>query len=116
MNMGKMGRPDRRAQARVLKALAHPTRLHFVERLAGGPLCVCELAKGISADLSTISRHLSLLKSAGIVADERRGTKVFYELRTPCVLQFLECVSTVLQENARAHANAAGLPARAPAN
>ena len=113
--MGKTGKPDRRAQARVLKALAHPTRLHFVERLADGPLCVCDLARGIRADLSTISRHLSLLKSAGIVADERRGTKVFYELRTHCVLQFLECVSTVLRENARAQAKAAGLQTHASA-
>jgi len=110
--MDKCGRPDRRAQARVLKALAHPTRLHFVERLAGGPLCVCELAKGIRADLSTISRHLALLKTTGIVTDERRGTKIFYHLRTPCVLQFLECVGSVLRENARAHAADAGLPAQ----
>jgi len=113
--MANCTKPDRKAQAKVLKALAHPTRLHFVERLAKGPLCVCDLAKGIRADLSTVSRHLSLLKTAGIVMDERRGTKIIYHLRTPCVLKFLECISTVLKENARVHAIAAGMrtPARA---
>jgi len=114
--MASCNKPDRKAQARVLKALAHPTRLHFVERLAQGPLCVCDLAKGIRADLSTVSRHLSLLKTAGIVMDERRGTKIFYHLRTPCVLNFLECVSTVLRENARMHAAAAGMQTHARVN
>ena len=111
--MNDRRKPDLRERARVLKALAHPTRLHFVERLADGPLCVCELAQGVEADLSTISRHLAILKTSGIVADKRRGTKIFYELRTHCVLQFLECISTVIRENAQAYAVAAGLPARA---
>lgn len=89
------------ARARVLKALAHPTRLYFVEKLADGPLCVCELAKGIDAELPTISRHLALLKAAGIVSDEKRGTKVIYSLRAPCVLRFLECLTTVVRQNAQ---------------
>lgn len=88
------------ARARVLKALAHPTRLYFVERLADGPLCVCELARGVGAELPTISRHLALLKAAGIVADQRRGTKIFYSLRAVCVLRFLNCLTTVVKQNA----------------
>lgn len=97
------------ARARVLKALAHPTRLYFVEKLADGPLCVCELARGVGAELPTVSRHLALLKAAGIVSDERRGTKIFYALRTQCVLRFLDCISTVVKENARSHMAVAGL-------
>jgi len=85
----------------VLKALAHPTRLYFVERLADGPLCVCELARGIEAEGPTISRHLALLKSAGIVSDEKRGTKIFYTLRTPCVLRFLDCLTAVVIQSAK---------------
>jgi ArsR family transcriptional regulator len=89
------------ARARVLKALAHPTRLYFVEKLADGPLCVCELARGVGAELPTISRHLALLKAAGIVSDQRRGTKIYYALRAQCVLRFLDCLTTVVKQNAK---------------
>lgn len=99
--MDKRSRSAYAARARVLKALAHPTRLYFVERLADGPLCVCELAKDVAVELPTISRHLALLKSAGIVSDEKQGTKVIYSLRTPCVLRFLDCLITVVKQNAR---------------
>ena len=68
-------------RARVFKALGHPTRLFIVEQLAGGERCVCELKEMIDADLSTISKHLSVLKNAGLVEDEKRGANVFYRLR-----------------------------------
>lgn len=88
------------AKAGVLKALAHPTRLWIVEALAGGERCVCELVEGIDADFSTVSKHLSLLKQAGIVRDEKRGKQVFYSLKVPCVLNFMDCVEAVLKNNA----------------
>ena len=68
-------------KAKVFKALGHPTRLFIVEQLAGGERCVCELKEMIDADLSTISKHLSVLKNAGLVEDEKRGSNVFYRLR-----------------------------------
>ncbi len=55
------------AKAAVLKALAHPTRLWMVGQLAGGELCVCKFVEALDADFSTISKHLSVLKQAGIV-------------------------------------------------
>ena len=59
---------DRLARrAQVVKAMAHPTRLLFVEALAEGELCVCELNEMVDADVSTVSRHLSILRHAGIV-------------------------------------------------
>ena len=83
------------AKARLIKALAHPTRLFMVEELSRGERCVCELRDMVGADISTVSKHLALLKAAGIVADDKRGLQVFYRLRTPCVLGFFECVQQV---------------------
>jgi ArsR family transcriptional regulator len=87
------------ARAGVLKALAHPTRLFIVEQLAAGEKCVCELQEMIGADMSTVSKHLALMKSAGIVRDDRRGAQVFYTLRATCVPGFLDCIQDILKRN-----------------
>ena len=92
------------ARARIIKAMSHPTRLFMVDELSKGERCVCELTEMVGDDISTISKHLSVLKAAGIVADERRGTRVFYSLRVPCVLDFFSCVESVLKANAREQA------------
>jgi ArsR family transcriptional regulator len=89
------------ARARIIKALAHPSRLFMVEELSRGERCVCELTEMVGSDMSTVSKHLSLLKAAGIVADEKRGMQVYYRLKVPCVLRFLDCVAEVLQHSAR---------------
>ena len=82
-------------KAQVMKALAHPTRLFMVDELSKGERCVCELRDMVGADISTISKHLSLLKAAGMVADDKRGLQVFYRLKTPCALGFFDCVQQV---------------------
>ena len=84
------------AKAAVLKALAHPTRLWMVEQLESGEKCVCEFADAVDADFSTVSKHLTVLKQAGIVQDEKRGKQVYYRLRVPCVLNFFHCLDSVL--------------------
>ena len=89
------------ARARVMKALAHPTRLFIVDELSRGERCVCDLTEKIGADVSTVSKHLSLLKGAGIVLDDKRGVRVFYRLRVPCILNFFGCVEAVLEEVGR---------------
>lgn len=89
------------ARARILKALAHPSRLFMVEELSRGERCVCELTEMVGADMSTVSKHLSLLKSAGIVTVDKRGMQVYYRLRTPCVLRFFDCIGDVMQDAAR---------------
>ena len=88
------------AKAKVIKALGHPTRLWMTEQLANGEKCVCEFVDVIDADFSTISKHLSVLKQAGIVEDEKRGKQVFYRLKVPCILKFISCVETVLESQA----------------
>ena len=82
-------------QARVIKALAHPTRLFIVDELARGERSVRELTDMIGVEMPTVSRHLSVLRDAGILADDKRGLQVFYRLRVPCVLNFFECVEAV---------------------
>jgi len=90
------------ARAKIIKALAHSTRLFLVDELArNGERCVWELTEMVGADMSTVSRHLAMLKGAGIVEDERRGASVYYRLRVQCVLNFFECVESVMKSNAK---------------
>ena len=89
------------ARARILRAIAHPTRLFIVHELSQTQKCVCELTKMVGADISTVSKHLTVLRSAGIVQDEKRGSQVFYKLKMPCVLNFLSCVESVIESSAR---------------
>ena len=89
-----------KAQARIIKALAHPTRLFIVDKLSRGERCVCELTDMIGVEMPTVSRHLSVLRNAGLLEDEKRGAQVFYRLRVPCVLNFFKCVKAV-QKNGK---------------
>ncbi len=84
------------ARTRVIKALAHPTRLFIVEELEKGERCVCDLTAMVGADISTVSKHLSVLRQAGIVEDDKRGNQVFYRLKVSCILNFFGCVESVL--------------------
>lgn len=102
--MTAMEKEKSAAKAHVLKALAHPVRLWMAEQLAQGERCVCEFVEVLDLDFSTVSKHLSVLKQAGIVADDKRGKQVFYSLRVPCILNFMHCVEEVLQSNAAKHA------------
>jgi DNA-binding transcriptional ArsR family regulator len=83
---------QRKQRAAVFKALGHPARLQIVEALGGGERCVCELVDAVGSGWSTVSRHLAVLKAAGIVEDEKRGLQVFYRLALPCVNTFAECL------------------------
>jgi ArsR family transcriptional regulator len=88
------------ARARIIKAMAHPTRLFIVDELSRGERCVHEFQEMIGSDMSTISKHLSVLRTAGIIADDKRGNRVFYTLRVPCVMNFFGCVESVLKTSA----------------
>ena len=85
------------AKAKIIKALAHQTRIFMVEELAKGEKCVCQFVDLVGSDFSTISKHLSILKEAGIVQDEKRGQKVFYSLKTPCITSFLGCITDIIK-------------------
>ena len=84
--------PLPRAEAAVFKALGHPARLHVVNELAAGERCVSDLVDLTGLGWSTVSRHLSVLKSVGVIADEKRGLQIFYQLKLPCVARFTACL------------------------
>jgi ArsR family transcriptional regulator len=86
-------------KSEIFKALGHPTRLQIVEKLADGEQCVCHILEMFDVDMSTLSRHLSVLKNADVVIDERRGKNVFYRLRCLCILDTIECMEKVLAEH-----------------
>lgn len=90
------------ALAEVLKAMAHPGRLKMLDALRDGERCVGELQELVGSDLSTVSRHLSVMRSAGLLSSRREGNQIFYELRVPCVMKTLACIEAVLREDARA--------------
>ena len=89
------------ARAKIIKAMAHPSRLLIIEELNKKEHCVGELTEMIGADASTVSKHLSILKNAGLVSDDKRGNLIFYTLRVPCIMQFMGCVEEVLSSNVR---------------
>lgn len=91
------------AWAGVIKAIAHPSRLFILEELSRGEKCVNDLTAMIGVDTSTVSKHLSVLKNAGIVTLEKRGNAVYYSLRVPCIMEFIGCVENVLSLNAKEH-------------
>ncbi len=95
MNKKDQARFD--ARAKIVKALAHPTRLYIVDVLSRGERCVRDLTNLVGDDMSTVSKHLSVLKSVGIVRDEKRGSEVFYSLRMGCVMGFFGCIEAVLK-------------------
>lgn len=95
-------------QACILKALAHPTRLFIVNELARGERNVRELTNMIGVEMSTVSRHLSILRNAGILADDKRGLQVFYSLRVHCVLNFFECVEAVQRDDCKSFKRTGG--------
>jgi ArsR family transcriptional regulator len=101
-NGGKMDNRTQKkyeARAKIIKAMAHPTRLFILDELNKSELCVCELTEMVGADMSTVSKHLSLLKNAGLVYTEKRKAKVFYKLRVPCLLNSFTCVEKVIKMN-----------------
>jgi len=87
------------ARARILKALAHPSRMFIVEKIKDKPYCVCELAEMIGIDQSTTSKHLSILKNAGIIEHKKEGTTVYYSLRCKCIMDFIGCIENVIRMN-----------------
>lgn len=86
----QLKRYEKRVQ--ILKAMAHPTRLFILDILKSGPLCVCEINDLIDADVSTISKHLSLLYNAELVSRDKKGLNVFYKLDRPCILEPFSCI------------------------
>ncbi len=89
-------------KAEVFKAMGHPIRLAIIEMLGKEEKCVCEIVGHVGTDTSNISKHLSILKSAGILTDRKKGLKVYYNLALPCALDFNRCVGNIILERLEA--------------
>jgi ArsR family transcriptional regulator len=85
------------AQAEIFKALGHPTRLTIVQALARKPCCVCDIMELVPGAQPTTSRHLDILRQAGVVRRHRDGTRMIYELALPCLLRAMPCVTEALR-------------------
>jgi len=84
-------------KAQVIKAMAHHSRLAIIQSLGDGEMCVSDLQKIVGSDVSTVSKHLTVLKNANIVEDRKAGLQVYYRLRLPCVAEFLRCVDAMIE-------------------
>lgn len=85
------------AQAKIFKALGHPSRLIMVDALREGEKCVCDLQSLVGDDMSTVSKHLAVLREAGVVTSEKRGTNIYYSLTLRCLETFLTCTGELVR-------------------
>lgn len=92
----------------MLRALASPARLKIVEELGRGERCICELQPLFPLHKSTLSRHVAVLRNAGIVGERRKGTRRLLRLEMPCVLAMLDCVMETVRAGARRRTAPAG--------
>ena len=93
-------------QAEVIGALAHPVRLAIVDLLRSGEVCVCDIAAAVGAERSNVSRHLAVMLKSGVLRTRKEGPKVYYALRTPCILDFMACATRTLQHDFEQRAQA----------
>ncbi|SDC00468.1 MULTISPECIES: ArsR/SmtB family transcription factor [unclassified Candidatus Frackibacter] len=84
-------------RANIAKALAHRTRMEIVDLLAEKKeRCVGELTEILDVSQSAVSKHLSTLKQAGIIASRKEGLKNYYYLEAPCIVDFFACLDDIL--------------------
>ena len=91
--------------AAVFKALGDPVRLRLFSMIASGPsgeVCVCDLTPAFDLSQPTISHHLKLLRQAGLVDSERRGTWVYYRARPETADRMAALLASVSTERAPA--------------
>ena len=84
-------------KADILKAIAHPVRLSIVEMLGERERCACEIGDAFPCDRTTVSKHLAVLKSLGVIEDRKEGLYIHYRLRMTCLLPFLACLERVVR-------------------
>ena len=85
--------------AQICQALADPTRILLLYRLAEGPLSVGELASHLGVSQPTVSRHLKVLRERGMVTTTRYGATVIYRLIDDRPIQALDLLRSVLRDN-----------------
>lgn len=77
----------------TLRALADPTRREILNMLKKGPMSAGQIAEHFSVTAAAVSRHLSILKDADLVVDQREGKYIFYELNTSVLEEIMLWIS-----------------------
>jgi ArsR family transcriptional regulator len=88
-------------RSRIIKSLAHPVRLMIVELLKEGELPFSKINDLFENDKSTVSKHLLVLKEAGVVSSKKSGTDMIYKLEVPCITEFFGCVTAVIENTVK---------------
>jgi ArsR family transcriptional regulator len=88
-------------QAKIAAAIAHPLRIAIVDFLKDKEQCVCDIAEHIGSERSNVSRHLSVMVSAGVLEYRKEGLRVIYKLKCPCILDFFSCITAILKQQAK---------------
>jgi ArsR family transcriptional regulator len=96
-----IGFQEAEIRSNIIKALAHPVRLMIVDLLQNGEKPFSEINSTFHFDKSTVSKHLLVLKEAGIVSSHKNGHDMIYQLEVPCVTDFFSCVTAVIENNIR---------------
>ncbi len=86
-------------QADLFKAIAHPTRIAILHFLRDGERCVCEIFPALEIEQPNLSRHLSILKNAGILSSRKDGLKVIYRVDNPQIFELLDLTTRVLKDH-----------------
>lgn len=89
------------AQAEYIKALSHPTRIRIVEYLKESERCVCEIFPYLVEEQSNVSRHLTVLRRAGILSSRKEGVSVYYSVQDENAFRVLELVFASVKKIAR---------------
>ncbi|HED23544.1 MAG TPA: ArsR family transcriptional regulator [Firmicutes bacterium] len=85
-------------QAEICKAIAHPTRIHILQLLRDGERCVCEIFPAMEMEQPNVSRHLAILKKAGIISSRKEGLKVIYRVNDKRIFELLDLITAILKE------------------
>ena len=90
-------------RSKIIKAVAHPSRLFIIEQLYESKCSVSKLTEMIGVSMPTVSRHLSILENAGIINSQKDGAMVYYYLEMRCIIDFFKCAEKVLELQAEKH-------------
>lgn len=93
---GEAYREDPREQ--VFNALARSKRIRIIELLEEGEKSISDLLPVLGVDQSAISRHLSILRNAGLITGRKRGVNVFFSIRDDRVLELIKLATAIVRE------------------
>lgn len=87
-----------RLQARMVKALAHPTRLRILALLRGGEQCACDFGPLLGLGQPNVSQHLGILRKAHVVNTRRDGVRILYSLSDERMIEVLDTLGRITRD------------------